>query len=128
MYEDVHVALWSRKGPVELRPGDARSVRWKLELTVRQDDDGALDFTGPNVAGRRGERSLGLLWGTLAWDDSFDVFRGAKLRLSDLQQALVEEALQTGGRLVCSLGLTDERGHPRCASVRPPDVVWSIRS
>ena len=27
---------------------------------------------------------------------------------------------------VASLGLTDERGWPRCASVRPPMVTWSV--
>ena len=27
---------------------------------------------------------------------------------------------------VASLGLADERGWPRCASVRPPMVTWSV--
>jgi Family of unknown function (DUF5990) len=31
-----------------------------------------------------------------------------------------------GGRLVVSLGLTDEQGWPRCAGVRPPLVAWSV--
>ena len=46
--------------------------------------------------------------------------------LSDLDPALVLRALETGERLVCSLGLTDDEGHPRCASVRPPDLAWSL--
>jgi hypothetical protein len=124
MCENVHVGLWNRKGPVELVSGDARVARWELELTVRRDEEGALDFGGPFVAGGRGERSLKLVWGMLGRDDSFDVFRAAKLRLSDLDSSLVEEALGSGGRLVCALGLTDEHGLPRCARVRPPDVAW----
>jgi hypothetical protein len=125
MYENVHVGLARKSDTVELRPGDARSARWAFEITVRRDDDGQLDFGGPFVYGARGERSLGLRWGTLAEDDTFDVFRAAKLRLSDVDPALVEEAVREGRRLVCRLGLTDEHGHPRCASVRPPDVIWS---
>lgn len=125
MCENVHVGLWRRGGPIELVPGDARVARWEVQLTVRRDEEGALDFGGPFVAGRRGERSLGLVWGTLAFDDTFDVFRGVKLRLADLDVSLVEQVLERGGHLVGSLGLTDENGWPRCSSVRPPDIVWS---
>jgi hypothetical protein len=124
MYEDVLVGLARGSDTVELRPGDARSVRWAFEVTVKC-DDGEPDFGGPFVQGRRGERALGLRWGTLSDDDAFDVFRAAKLRLSDVDPALVDEAVQEGRRLVCKLGLTDEHGHPRCASVRPPDVTWT---
>jgi hypothetical protein len=125
MFENVHVGLRHRNGPVGLLPGDADAARWQLELTVRQNPDEELDFGGPYVYGGRGERALGLVWGTLDRDDSFDVFRAAKLRLSDVDSKLVQEALDGGKRLVCSLGLTDELGFPRCASVRPPNVEWS---
>jgi Family of unknown function (DUF5990) len=126
MSEDVHVGLARRAETVELVPGDARSARWTFEITVRRDEDDEFDFGGPFVHGRRGERSLGLRWGTLAWDDTFEVFRAAKLRFSDVDQSLVEQALGAGGRLVATLGLTDDRGAPVCASVRPPDVTWSV--
>ena len=95
-------------------------------MVVRRDEDGAIDYGGPFVLGRRGERALGLVWGSLRFDDELDVFRAAKLRLEDLDPALVERAVATGGRLVCSLGLTDERGHPICAGVRPPLLAWSL--
>lgn len=127
MYDDVHVGLARRAETVELVPGDARSARWTFEITVRRDDDDdAFDFDGPFVHGRRGERSLGLRWGNLAYDDTFEVFRAAKLRLSEVDQSLVEQALGAGGRLVATLGLTDDRGDPVCASVRPPAVTWSV--
>ena len=125
-YDNVHVGLWHRDGPVQLVPGDASTACWEFEVVVRDVEEG-LDLSGPFVAGRRGERSLGLVWGNLADDDFFDVFRAAKLRLSDLDPALVEQAVREERRLVCSLGLTDDDGHPRCASVRPPDVTWSVR-
>jgi hypothetical protein len=123
-YEDICVGLARGKDTVELVRGDAPSARWAFEMTVRRLEDGEVDFGGPFVHGRRGERSLGLRWGTLAYAD-LEVFRAAKLRLSDLDPSLVERALRGGGRLVCRLGLTDDRGDPRCASVRPPDVAWS---
>jgi len=125
-YENVHVALKRRDGPVNFVAGDAPSAGWELELVVRRGPDEGLDYGGPFVYGRRGERALGLIWGTLD-GEAFDVFRAAKLRLEDVSPALVEQALDGGGRLVCRLGLTDEQGWPRCASVRPPDVAWSVR-
>ena len=75
-----------------------------------------------------GQRALGLRWGTLATDDAFHMFGAAKPRLSDLAQELVEQALRDGCLLAAKLGLTDERSHPSCGSVRPPDVVWSTES
>jgi ankyrin repeat protein len=127
MYGNVHVVLKRRKdGVVELVPGDAPSATWRFPMTVRRDEDGTLDYGGPFVLGRRGERSLGLVWGELGRDDGFAVFRAATLRLEDLDPDLVRQALDTGRGLACSLGLTDEQGHPRCASVRPPLVAWTV--
>lgn len=126
MYENVHVGLARRADTVELVRGDAPSACWAFEVIVRRDEEGTLDFGGQFVYGRAGERSLGLRWGTLARDDTFEVFRAAKLRLADVDPALVEQALSAGSRLVASLRLTDELGYPVCASVRPPRVTWSV--
>jgi Family of unknown function (DUF5990) len=54
------------------------------------------------------------------------VFRGAKFRLFEMDPALLEDALGGGGRLVGRLGLTDEHGWPRCATVRPPTISWAV--
>jgi hypothetical protein len=123
-YENIHVGLARRTETVDLVPGDADSARWVFEVTVRDRDDG-IDITGPFVHGKRGDRAF--RWGVPADDGSFAVFRAAKLRLSDVNTAALRKAIDTGGRLVGSLGLTDEHGWPRCARVRPPDVRWSAR-
>jgi len=123
-YENNHVGLARGAETVDLCPGDATSARWAFEVTVRELDDG-VDVGGPFVYGKRGERAFGLRWGVPAADGSFDVFRAAKLRFSDVDPSALREAMRSGGRLVGSLGLTDEQGRPRCASVRPPAVTWS---
>jgi hypothetical protein len=125
-YENIHVGLARRAETVELVPGDAPSARWGFEIDVRPDDEG-FDFRGPFVLGRRGERHLGLRWGTLDDAGAFSVFRGAKLRLFELDPALVAEAMATG-HLVAEVDLTDDEGYPRCATVRPPYVTWSTAS
>jgi hypothetical protein len=124
-YDNIHVGIARRADTIELVPGDAPSARWQLEVTVHRGDDGTFDFRGPFVHGRRGERHLGLRWGTVGGDGTFTVFRGAKLRFADVDASVVQRALRSGGRLVGSLGLTDAQGWPRCASVRPPEISWS---
>jgi hypothetical protein len=52
------------------------------------------------------------------------MFRRAKLLLDAEPPAVLRDAV-AHGVLVGRLGLTDAKGHPTCASVRPPRIVWS---
>jgi uncharacterized protein DUF5990/uncharacterized protein DUF5655 len=136
-HHNVHVALSGRAGDrtalvvpgkpgaaIEPVPGDAESARWELQVTVRRDADG-FDFTGPFVGGTRDDRSLGLAWGDVPGDGTLRLFRGAKLRLVDVDPAVIERALRPGHRLVARIRLTDPRGNPVCARVHPPALTWS---
>jgi len=105
-------------------PGDAPSARWEVPVTVRRDNDG-LDFGGPFVRGDRTDRHLGLAWGDVPGDGTLRLFRGAKLRLVDIDPRLVDEALRPQHRLVARIRLTDPRGNPVCARVHPPALTWS---
>jgi hypothetical protein len=111
---------------IEPVPGDAPSARWEAPVTVRRGDNG-LDFSGPFVLGVRGDRHLGLVWGDVPGDGTLRLFRGAKLRLVDVEPGLVETAMRPGHRLVARVRLTGPRGNPICARVRPPYVEWSAQ-
>ena len=137
VHENVHVAACRRAtsgsapnlrgrtyGVFSPVPGDAEAARWEVDVTIREVDDG-LDFGGPFVLGPRGQRHLGLAWGDVSADGSFDLFRGAKLRLDGIDPSLIREASSQGKHLVCRLGLTDSKGNPRCATVTPSDIEWS---
>ena len=56
----------------------------------------------------------------------FHMFRRAKLMFDDIDPALVDGANDVGNVLVGTIDLTDDRGGPRCARVRPPALVWSL--
>jgi hypothetical protein len=108
----------------ELFPGDADSAHWQVEIVVKGDGD----FGGLPVRGNKGDRHIGLAWGELSEDGTqFDLFRGAKLRLDSVDADTLKKAAQAGHALVGRVGLTDAKGHPRCASVRPPAISWSVR-
>jgi len=136
-HRNIHVALtgpstggpslvvpdgrWLANEPV---PGDCDSARWEVPVTVRRGEDG-FDFGGPFVRGDRTDRHLGLAWGDVPGDGTLRLFRGAKLRLADVDPRLIEEAIRPGFRLVARVRLTDPRGNPVCARVRPPAITWS---
>ena len=107
-------------------PGDAPVARWRLEVAVTGDGASGIDVSGPLVQGKRGERYLALHWGDVDADGVFTLFRGAKLAVADVAPATVRDALRPGQRLVGTLRLTDAKGGPRCASVHPPDIQWSV--
>ena len=94
-----------------------------LDCATSSTDSGT-DVTGPYIQGRPGERFIYLSWGTVGAPGEFTMFRRAKLMLDDVEPGVLSAASRSG-RLVGRLGLTDPKGHPVCARVRPPTVSWS---
>jgi hypothetical protein len=125
-YENVHVGLARGTATDELVPGDAERARWAFDVDLRETDTGEFDFSGPHVLGPRDERHLGLRWVREDDDGRFVVFRAAKFRLFEMDRAIFEAAAVPGMALVGRIGLTDEQGWPRCATVRPPLIAWTV--
>jgi hypothetical protein len=117
---NVHVGIQVGRQPRELVPGDAESAAWTTPIEVVE-RDGAVDFRGPAVQGKRGDRFVYLTWGNVRADGSFTMFRRAKLMLGDLHPLLAD----AGGaaHVVATVDLTDECGGPRCARLRPPALT-----
>ena len=140
VHRSVHVALSGRDDgrpyldlpgrsgarALEPVPGDTPSARWEVPVTVRRGDDG-FDFGGPFVRGARDDRHLGLAWGDAPGDGTLRIFRGAKLRLVDVEPGVIEAAMRPGYRLVARIRLTDANGNPVCARVHPPALTWLVQ-
>jgi uncharacterized protein DUF5990 len=84
---------------------------------------GGVDLKGPYIQGPPGERFIYLSWGTVDGADRFSLFRRAKLCLDAVPPPVIESAADLG-LLVGRLGLTDHKGNPLCAAVRPPLIEW----
>ena len=125
-YQNVHVGV-QRRGKWDellgLVPGDAPAAAWTLECRVMRAPAG-VDVAGPYLQGPPGGRFVYLSWGTVDDAGAFRLFRRAKLWLDGVPPAVLEDA-PIRGRLVGRLGLTDRKGNPLCAAVRPPAIVWS---
>ena len=120
-YVNVHAGMQRGREVIDLVPGDAATARWSFPVTVKVAEDGELDFGGPYVHGRRGDRFLYISWGAV--DPDFEMFRRAKLHFADCDATVLEEAVQRG-ELACRVHLTDAHGNPRCGHVHPPDATW----
>jgi hypothetical protein len=126
-YENVHVGVQCRRDVVDRLPADAPRVEWDFVVdTVPK--DGALDFRGPFVHGKRGDRFLYLSWGAVDDASRFEMFRRAKLMLAAVPSDVLRSAQAPGRRLVGTVKMTHDDGMPRCAAVRPPVVEWTVSS
>jgi hypothetical protein len=101
---------------------DVDAVTWELEATPVS-ADGA-DVRGPYISGPPGGRFIYLAWGVVGEQGGFDMFRRAKVMLDAVPPAVMTAA-RSSGVLVGRLGLTDPKGNPTCAAVRPPLIEWS---
>lgn len=115
---NVHVGVQRGREVVDLHPGDAAGGEWSFEVRVKP-VDGGLDFGGPYVHGKRGDRFVYLSWGVVE-GGTFRMFRRAKLHFADAPA----DVLATGA-VTCRVRMTDACGNPRCARVRPPDATWT---
>jgi hypothetical protein len=125
-YEKIHVGLGRPPHLAAVAPGDAPAVHFACDVTVRTGRDGGLRLGGPFIHGKPGSYCLYLSWGTVADDGAFTLFRATKLNVADIDPAVLAAALQPGGTLVGHLVLTDAKGHPGLASVRPPHLSWQV--
>ncbi|HEX2381433.1 MAG TPA: DUF5990 family protein [Acidimicrobiales bacterium] len=124
--DNVHVGLQERREPVGLMRADAKAATWDVDVKIVTIDDGQLDFRGPVVQGKRGERFVYLTWGNVSDDGEFDMFRRAKLMLDADVTELVQAARRDHRTLVASVDLTDRCGGPRCARLKSDALTWSV--
>jgi Family of unknown function (DUF5990) len=123
--DNVHVAVQGRNGPqdlVGLVAADASAAAW--EIPVQVVSRSPVDLRGPQIQGNPERRFVYLSWCSVGRDGSLTMFRRAKLWLDAVPEDVLAHAVERG-LLVGRLGLTDAKGGPVCASVRPPLIDWS---
>ena len=122
---NVHVGIQVGTEPEHLVRGDVYDARWEIDIRILVDGDRAIDFRGPAVHGKRGERFIYLTWGNVDDARAFRMFRRAKLMLNGVDPDLIRDASEHGS-LTARVRLSDDRGAPRCARVDPPAISWTL--
>ena len=124
VYPNVHVGVQCRREVVDIVPGDVPVAEWSFSISVVS-NDGATDFRGPHVQGKRGDRFLYLSWGTVNDNGEFEMFRRSKLMLAAVSPEVLRAANEPGSVLIGALDLTAADGSPVCAALRPPKITWT---
>ncbi len=124
----IHVGVQRGTEVVGLVPGDAADALFDIDVEVVADGNGEPDFRGTYVHGRRGERFIYLSWGEVDEHGTFIMFRRLKLHLAPLMEHSSADTVLAAKKIQAVLELTDTRGRPLAASVRPPWVTWRISS
>jgi hypothetical protein len=126
-HEVPHLGLSKAKEVVSVVPTTEPEAAFELTVDAVRKPDG-LDFRGPYVFGRKGERFLYLNWGRDTGEDWTSVKGGGriKLQLLTIDEQVVESTLAGGGVLVADLDLTGKGGGPVFASVRAPALTWHV--
>lgn len=101
---------------------DVDSVIWEVEALPVSSEGG--DFRGPYISGPPGGRFIYLAWGVVEEPGSFEMFRRAKVMFDGIPGEVLAAA-QESGVLVGRFGLTDPKGNPTCAAMRPPLIEWA---
>ena len=128
-YHNIHVGVQHRNRRDELLglvAGNSRSAVWTLDCVAVLSATG-IDLRGPYIQGPPGGRFIYLSWGTVDDNKQFALFRRAKLWLDAVPTDVMASATDLG-LLVGRLRLTDRKGSPVCAAVRPPAIAWLARS
>ena len=116
---DLHVGVQRGDEVVQRQPAHGPSVKFTFGIVVREAEEpgGPVDFRSPFVHGKPGDRFL-----YLVWLDGEERIGRTKLMLADLPKGLVTAKT---GTLEAYLPLSDPKGGPVLAAVRPPAVNWS---
>ena len=124
-YTDIVVGLESAKTrlPEQVVSAGAKGATWTTTIEV-QSSEGPPRFRGQAVHGPPQERFFYLDWIGRMDGAALAGFRRAKLRLDAIPTPVLARAMASG-RLIGELGLTDAKGMPLCASVKPPVIQWS---
>lgn len=124
------VAFAVQRGREELEAAQvARGSKLRFDVQVQvRGNLGAVDFRGPAVQGRRGDRFVYLNSGTFAGQPDSCWSRRAKLKLGSITPQLVERARESSAVLEARIAGKAKDGGPACATVLLLDAGWHTAS
>ncbi|MCX6955717.1 MAG: DUF5990 family protein [Verrucomicrobia bacterium] len=123
----VYLGIQEGNDVVGIVPGSVGKTVLRPEFRLA-DAAGSPNFLGRFAQGSREERFFYLCWGLGATSATFGRFRRLKVHLAHLTWPQIAAVALRKKPLRVTLDLTDAKGGPLCASVRPghPNVAWDL--
>lgn len=122
----LHLGIQSDKQMIEATSADSKRVVFKPLLRARRNADGSANFLGPFAHGPRTERFIYLVWAIVQAGVPVRMVGRIKLHLNHIKWAAVETAAGGKKPIRVTLTLTNAKGKPVMASVRPDVAKWKL--
>ena len=124
----LHLGIQRDQVIIEAASADSKRIVFKPALRARPNPDGSVNFLGPFAQGPKAERFIYLNWVTMNGKTLTGMVGRIKLHLNHLEWATVEKAARLNNPIRVRLSLTNAKGLPLMASVRPNVAQWESSS
>jgi Family of unknown function (DUF5990) len=122
----LHLGIQRDKVITEAASADSKRIVFKPTLRAQRNADGSVNFLGPFAQGPKAERFVYLNWVTTNGAVLTSMVGRIKLHLNHIVWAAVEKAAAGNKPIRARLSLTNAKGNPVMASVRPGVAKWGL--
>jgi hypothetical protein len=110
----------------EAAPAESKRIVFKPTLRARRNAGGSVNFLGPFAQGPKSERFIYLNWMMTNGSVVTAMVGRIKLHLNHIKWAAVLKAAEENKPVRVKLVLTNAKGGPVLASVRPDVAKWEL--
>jgi hypothetical protein len=122
----LHLGIQRDQVITEAAPADAKRIVFRPTLRALRNGDGSVNFLGPFAQGPKSERFIYLNWATTNGKELTAMVGRIKLHLNHIKWAAVRKAAQGNKPIRVKLALTNAKGNPVMASLRPDAAQWEM--
>jgi len=121
----IYLGVQQKKEIVMDTPTTIASKDFIVPIQVKPAKDGQPNFLGDFVHGKVGDRFLYLVWYRKNGVHK-EGFRRAKIKLAPIIWEYIEKAIQFNKPIEAKINLTDNKGGPVCATLKPTNIEWAF--
>jgi hypothetical protein len=122
----VHLAIQKGDQIEDAQSADLDRVKFGPVLRVRKHADGSANFLGPYAHGPRTGRFIYLVWAAMQGKAPVAMAGRIKILLDHIGWNDVERVAAKKRPIKVTIALTNEKGRPVFASVRPDRAKWKL--
>jgi Family of unknown function (DUF5990) len=122
----LHLGIQHDKAITEMASVASKKIVFRPVLRAQRNTDGSVNFLGPFAQGPKTERFIYLNWVTAPANQQTVMIGRIKLHLNHIAWKAVRNAVDTNRPLRVNLALTNAKGNPLMASVRPGVARWEF--
>jgi hypothetical protein len=122
----LYLGIQCDEQTIESASAGSKRVVFRPVLRARRNIDGSANFLGAFAHGPRTERFIYLVWVIVQGKVPVKMVGRIKLHLNHIKWRSVEKAVGGSKPIRVTLALTNSKGKPVMASVRPDVAKWEV--